>query len=122
MKFCTVCSNMYYIKLNETGENLEYYCRQCGQIENNIVNNISVSKTVIKQNEQKFSHIINQYTKLDPTLPRINTLDCPNKECTTNTTEEGKREKEIIYIRYDDINMKYIYLCSTCDCVWKLQE
>jgi DNA-directed RNA polymerase subunit M/transcription elongation factor TFIIS len=113
---------MYYIKLNDTSESLEYYCRQCGQVEDNIQNNISVSKTVIKQNEQKFSHIINEYTKLDPTLPRINTLDCPNKECATNTSEEGKREKEIIYIRYDDINMKYIYLCSTCDYVWKLQE
>ena len=28
-------------------------------------------------------------------------------------------ENEIIYIRYDDTNMKYVYLCCNCDTVWK---
>ena len=29
-------------------------------------------------------------------------------------------ENEVIFIRYDDINLKYIYLCCKCDYVWKL--
>ena len=57
--------------------------------------------------------------KLDPTLPRISKVLCPNSKCETNTKNE---KREIIYIRYDDINMKYIYMCSTCDCVWKTDE
>ena len=64
-------------------------------------------------------HIINKYTKLDPTLPRINTILCPNPNCTTNTDDTPR---EIIYIRYDDTNMKYVYLCSTCDTVWKPED
>ena len=28
-------------------------------------------------------------------------------------------EREVIYMRYDDINMYYIYLCTKCDTVWK---
>jgi aspartate carbamoyltransferase regulatory subunit len=44
---------------------------------------------------------------------------CPNKDCPTNT--DGV-EREIIYIRYDDSNMKYIYLCSTCDTVWQTND
>ena len=56
---------------------------------------------------------------LYPTLPRINKILCPNSECTTNTKNT---EREIIYLRYDDVNIKYIYVCSTCDSVWKTDE
>ena len=75
--------------------------------------------------------IINKYTKLDPTLPRIHTIDCPNNDCTSNRLVESSKEgggekkethredeKEIIYIRYDDKNMKFVYLCAVCDTVW----
>ena len=33
--------------------------------------------------------------------------------------ENNKEEREIIYIRYDHDNLKYLYLCSTCDTCWK---
>ena len=26
------------------------------------------------------------------------------------------------YIRYDDANLKYIYICSTCDTTWKTDD
>jgi DNA-directed RNA polymerase subunit M/transcription elongation factor TFIIS len=112
---------MYYVKINVNNPNkLIYYCRNCGD-ENLVLSeeNVTVSKTIIKKSEQSFSHIINKYTKLDPTLPRINNILCPNQDCMTNKNE---KEREIIYIRYDDINMKYIYLCSDCDTVWKTNE
>ena len=118
MHFCSNCQNMYYIRINDNDPNkLVYYCRQCGNEDSAITNdNICVSKLQIKKNEQSFNHIINKYTKLDPTLPRINTVLCPNPECETNTKNV---EREIIYIRYDDTNMKYVYVCSTCNTVWK---
>ena len=28
-------------------------------------------------------------------------------------------EREIIFIKYDDVNMKYMYICSTCGSSWK---
>ena len=121
MHFCTNCSNMYYIRIHGDNSNkLVYYCRNCGNQDTSIaVENVCVSKTLIKKNEQSFANIINKYTKLDPTLPRINTILCPNADCITNS--EGK-EREIIFIRYDDTNMKYIYLCCHCDTVWKTNE
>ena len=117
MHFCSNCSNMYYIRINSDDPNsLVYYCRQCGNEDKIIaVDNVCVSKTQIKKSEQSFNYIINKYTKLDPTLPRINNILCPNPDCNTYTKDESR---EIIYIRYDDVNMKYIYLCSTCDTVW----
>ena len=121
MHFCSKCSNMYYIRINSDDPNkLVYYCRNCGNEDKLLaVENVCVSKTQIKKAEQSFNHIINKYTKLDPTLPRINTVLCPNPDCLTNTKD---KEREIIYIRYDDTNMKYIYLCSECDTVWKTNE
>ena len=119
---------MYYIRIrddiqndvnSETFNSLIYYCRKCGDEDKPEQNsNVSVYKRQIKKTNQTFNNIINQYTKLDPTLPRINTVLCPNNNCDTNNKEKSV-EKEIIYIRYDDINMKYIYLCSFCDTVWE---
>ena len=119
MHFCKFCNNMYYIRIDgENSNKLVYYCRNCGD-EDEMIDSISISKTHLKQNEQNYSNIINQFTKLDPTLPRINKVKCPNPQCNTNTLNE---EREIIYIRYDDIYMKYVYLCYTCDTVWKTDE
>ena len=132
MHFCSQCQNMYYIRIDSEDTNkLVYYCRHCGNEDSllNVYNEcvdsgiqqdcVCVSKTQIKKNEQTFNHFINKYTKMDPTLPRTSKMMCPNAECLTNT-KEAKRE--IIYIRYDDINIKYIYLCSTCDTTWKSFE
>ena len=121
MHFCGICNMMYYIRINADDPNkLVYYCRNCGN-EDNLMNvdNVCVSKTQIKKGEQNFEHIINKYTKLDPTLPRVSKILCPNEDCETNT---HNKPREIIYIRYDDVNMKYVYLCSTCDTVWKTDE
>ena len=121
MHFCNICSNMYYIRINMDDPNkLVHYCRKCGNEDNMLsAENVCVSKIQIKKSEQTFNHIINKYTKLDPTLPRVNNILCPNPECATNN--DGK-EREIIYIRYDDVNMKYVYLCSDCETVWKINE
>lgn len=121
MHFCENCDNMYYLKIADDNENnLIYYCRNCGNEDTKLTSSIiCVSKTQIKRSEQKYSHIINEYTKMDPTLPRINTIRCPNQMCQSNKDEI---KREVIYIRYDDINMKYIYLCAVCDTMWKTDE
>ena len=121
MHFCKICSNMYYIRINTDDPNkLVYYCRNCGTEDKLLaIENVCISNIQIKKSEQSFNHIINKYTKLDPTLPRINSILCPNPDCNTNVNGD---EREIIYIRYDDTNMKYVYFCSTCDTVWKTNE
>ena len=118
MHFCTECQNMYYVSVSADNSNkLNYYCRHCGHSDDTLnMDSVCVSKTQVKSGEQKFNHIINKYTKLDPTLPRINKILCPNAGCETNTKDTPR---EIIYIRYDNTQMSYVYLCSMCDTVWK---
>ena len=193
MHFCTNCHNMYYLKFSDKEEeenSLIYYCRNCGNEDKTIISeNVCVSETQLRRSEQKYTHMVNEYTKYDPTLPRINTIKCPNQECSSNTGQSGgvgtgtgtgkiklnikkktvatmpaqaqaepaqaqaqaqapepelepepayvttksnqqkvnevksleneHSNREIIYIRYDDINMKYVYLCVHCDTIWK---
>lgn len=129
MHFCSVCSNMYYISITPENE-LEYYCRHCGNIDNTIASeNICVSKVNMKHSTtpQTFSQVVNKYTKLDPTLPRIHTMRCPNDECPSNqasssASASSKPKSEIIYVRYDDTNLKYVYLCAKCDKVWNTEQ
>ena len=140
MHFCNKCGNMYYLKVGgdtstEDSNKLIYYCRNCGNEDATFdVDNICVSKTQLKRGEQKYNNIINEYTKLDPTLPRISNVPCPNTECPSNkglgdgegegegSGEGGRKKSEVVYLRYDDINMKYIYLCAHCDTVWRTDE
>ncbi len=121
MHFCGKCDNMYYLRLSEANSNkLIHYCRNCGN-EESITNNesICISNNELIKNDQKYKYIINKYTKLDPSLPRTNTIKCPNQSCPSNE-EDGHRE--IIYVRYDDDNVKYIYICSSCNFSWKIDE
>ncbi len=120
MNFCSNCENMLYIKLSETNQNsLINYCRNCGNEDDNNQDNLCVFKRNIKMTETKHHGIINEFTKLDPTLPRIYNIKCPNTNCISNSDEN---KKEIIYIRYDDIRIKYLYLCCACDHSWKIDK
>lgn len=136
MHFCEKCGNMYYIRIStDSDEQLIYYCRKCGNENEKLIHNMEnlcVSKTHIKTTKQNYKNIINEYTKLDPTIPRITTINCPNEDCLSNdrgATESKstndtsvKAEKEIIYLRYDDENIKFIYLCCVCDKMWLNNE
>ena len=146
MHFCVSCGNMYYIRLTETNA-IVYYCRNCGHEDDAItIDNVVVSQTSIQQTGTSNANVVNKYTKLDPTLPRISTILCPNSECPCNRTQYADRAtivgseeeepgqtgqageatdavpREVIYLRYDDIQLKYIYLCAVCNTIWNTEH
>ena len=122
MHFCAECGMMLYIKIIGDENNILYYCRKCGTEETNITEeNLCVSNIQFKKQQAKINHMINEFTKLDPTLPRINNIQCPNQHCDTNKETEPL-SPETIYLRYDDLNMKYVYLCAICDNIWKFEK
>ena len=71
-----------------------------------------------KQNVENTSIILNKYTKFDPTLPRLNNIKCPNVDCVTNK-EDNPADPDVVSVRYDNLNVKYLYICSHCDFTWK---
>jgi DNA-directed RNA polymerase subunit M/transcription elongation factor TFIIS len=114
MKFCECCNNMLYVTTNENRK-LVYYCKSCGFKD---VDTTSGSICIIDDNKvndkTKYSQYINKYLKHDPCLPRVNNIVCPSAECTK---PDGK-DNEVIYLKYDHTNMKYIYHCCHCDNFW----
>jgi hypothetical protein len=120
MQFCENCENMLYYKIVnedikdpesdmvESKEKLSYYCRCCGNTDDTIKpKENSVYSINFNTDGIKKESIINQYTHHDPSLPKTIGIKCPNNNCPAKTPN-------IIYINYDETNMKYIYMCLDC--------
>tara|TARA_Y100000992_G_scaffold149268_1_gene99531 strand:+ start:3304 stop:3678 length:375 start_codon:yes stop_codon:yes gene_type:complete len=117
MRFCNKCDNMFYIRISDDdGNSLTHYCRNCGNEESNTQDEICVSKTNFKRNEDKYYNIINKYAKYDPTIPHTDNIPCPNNKCISVTNKEIK--SDVIFKRYDEDELKYVYLCCHCDNIW----
>ena len=107
MKFCTQCDNMYYLAVDEEDINkLIYYCRNCKNVDNTIISEGSciINTYSTKNNNMNFNHVINNYTKLDPTLPRMKNIKCPLENLAIqgchfgNFHKEKDKEKEKIFL------------------------
>lgn len=114
MEFCKKCDNMLYMKKNKE-KKLVYFCKCCGHEDETLINiqNLKIYK-FSKENRNKESHI-NEYSKYDPTLPHVKTIKCPNPSCPSN---KDTSLMDVIYMRIDDKNMKYMYLCTNCNYNW----
>ena len=121
MEFCENCSNMLYISVDNTDEDksiLKNYCKNCN-FSKELPNNESraIIENVYENTENiNYKLFINPHIKYDPTLPRVNNIKCINKECSKKKDEMD----EVIYIKYDNENMKYLYYCVYCEKFWKL--
>ena len=122
MKFCGNCNNMFYITINEEDTNkLSYYCRHCGHRDVNAFDEgVCVLNTSLQESQSSnLQARINPYTKLDPTLPRVRNIPCPNQACATHGSKGDKVPGDVLYLRYDDEKLYYLYACCVCDTVWK---
>ena len=140
MDFCKTCDFLLYFAI--TDEDLTLYCRNCGNKEEQKQFSVGLKKVY----KPKKRHI-NELTKYDPTLFRSSDIPCPNQNCKTNVAsskrkvdgdhdvDDGKVNKsdeksdeaeditpEVIHIRYDEENIKYMYLCFHCDTVWETEQ
>jgi len=123
MKFCNVCDNMYYIKIiKEDQQNkLTYFCKNCGNVEEKEKSsNNCVYTNNFNKESYYFKYKINKFTHLDPTLPKVNNITCPKTECEYNS--ESNKNKRVVYLKYNEEKMKYLYICCKCQTVWKTPE
>ena len=115
MEFCDICNNMLYVKSNEN--KLIKYCKHCTyEKEEDTSKAIKISETIYTDDELLYNQNINKYLRYDPTLRRIKDelIQCPNTEC-----DAKPEEKQILYIKYDHINMNYFYVCDHCGFAWR---
>ena len=115
---CKNCDNFMFTYTDEY--NILYNaCKLCGNKES--VNKKCIYKTTYNINK---GEILNANKNLlnDITLPKI--IDNPNIKCTNIECETNKTNKsiDISYIKYDESNMNYIYLCNICGQKWTNKE
>ena len=111
-KFCDNCNNLFYLYSNEKNE-LYYGSKVCGNKE---LYEPSIDKFIYNSSKIKKDTIINNNDNLinDITLPYLSknsVIKCINPDCNDNS-------KPITFIKYDDIDMKYIYICTGCSQKW----
>tara|TARA_B100000780_G_C21111243_1_gene449073 strand:+ start:505 stop:870 length:366 start_codon:yes stop_codon:yes gene_type:complete len=115
ISFCDKCDNMNYIYLNPDTSELYNVCKSCGnsELKENESKQIYSSNT---DGKSSISEIINlnPYISHDITLPVIknnSNIKCNNETC-------ADKETCIKYIKYDNDNMKFIYICNHCGTKW----
>jgi DNA-directed RNA polymerase subunit M/transcription elongation factor TFIIS len=113
MKFCS-CG--FYFYLSGVNENVcRRICRNCGNTEDE-KSGILVSETIVKERTSEAYKLVNEFTRQDPTLPHLKSMKCPQSECDSNV---GKADKDVIYIKYDPANLKFLYICNVCGEQWR---
>lgn len=112
--FCPICE--YYLYLDQNDNTLRRICRNCGFQEEDKQGGLILEFDLKEKTSEGYKILMNEFTKKDPTLPHVNTIKCPNEGCASNTS--GK-EKDVIYLKYDGINMKFLYICNICDTQWR---
>lgn len=124
MKFCQVCENMLYISISKVDEDvmkLTYSCKHCGfatfadDLGEGSGDSSVVLSTDYSDDQTVYKQFVSPYIANDPTLPRTSDIACPNGGCP----KAADAENEVIFVKYDPVNLKYLYHCMHCRTFWK---
>jgi DNA-directed RNA polymerase subunit M/transcription elongation factor TFIIS len=118
MRFCPVCSYYLFLQEDAEGRNVSLLCRHCGY--NSLLAPKSADEALVLETNftntgTKTGSALNEYTKLDPTLPHLTTIPCPNTACPT---QADPASRDILYIKTDAKDLKYQYCCAVCNTQW----
>jgi hypothetical protein len=128
--FCEKCDNMMYISLrpdvSQEGSPLEltYSCKHCGFVttgssrasDSGDKGGIVVMSTDYEDDQASYKQYATPYLKHDPTLPRARDIECVRG---AKCTRPADKVPEVIYVKYDPNNLKYLYHCVHCSAFWK---
>jgi len=59
--------------------------------------------------------LLNEFTRQDPTLPHTKEIKCPALTCQSNKGVD----RDVILIKHDAVNLKFIYICNVCGETWR---
>jgi uncharacterized metal-binding protein (TIGR02443 family) len=117
MKFCPDCRYYLYLQINPENNVMMRHCRNCGYKEEE-KGGIVFETNLQEKSSEGYKLLLNEFTRQDPTLPHVNNIKCVNQSCKSRTDNV---DSDIIYMKYDAKNMKYIYICNVCGEQWKSQ-
>ena len=122
MRYCPDCEYYLFLSAGEGASNVIMLCRNCGfseKFEPKTLEDALILETFFRSGSSaggaSSGITVNEYTKMDPTLPRVKTIRCPNGGCPSNT---AGAEWSVIYIKTDPANLKFQYVCENCPSMW----
>ena len=120
MKFCSGCDNMLEIELRNAAAKPElwYVCRHCGLADAATADasgGTMIMSTDYSDDKTLYMQYVTPNIRHDPTLPRVSDIKCANGKCT----RPAASDEEVIYIKYDPVQLKYLYHCLHCGTFWK---
>ena len=111
-KTCPTCR--YYLNAVVEDNKLRRVCKTCGYEEDD-KGGLIMESYIKQRSSESYKILLNEFTRQDPTLPYLKDLKCPNSQCSSN---KGTAERKIYLVKYDAENLKFVYICSTCDQTW----
>lgn len=136
MQFCPACDNILHMKIGQLEKNnisnasqipLTMFCKHCPYTmdvnQTNDAKNMLFNPCMYRSNYSSnhslyYSNLVNDYTFDDPSLPRID-MECQNEECTSHNDDV---QSEVLYVRFNDQDMRYMYLCKYCRQCWTINQ
>ena len=122
MRFCPKCRYYLFLSASEDHTTVSMLCRNCGfseKLEPKTKEDVLILETNFRSGSSASGAssgiTVNEYTKMDPTLPHVNTIRCPNGGCPSNA---AGAERDVIYIKTDPANLKFQYVCTKCPAQW----
>lgn len=120
---------MLYIehKASEKGTGtgvVKYICKFCAHVEEfNKKEPKLISRNVFNNKSMNILQQINDQKKInidhDVTLPHVKNIDCVNN---SNCKRKKGEENDVIVIRYNDADVKYMYYCMYCKEYFKINS
>lgn len=116
LRYCPVCENYLYMKVDAESQELRRVCRKCGFKEEDAKGGLVMEMMIQQKSSEGYKILLNEFTRKDPRLPHIRkNITCPNTVCDSN---KGGKEPDVIYIKYDVVNLMYLYICDICGEQW----
>ena len=115
MEFCTNCDNMLYIR--HENDKVFHKCNAClKEFDTFGTKSRCISVTKSQKESASYESHMNEHVVDDPTLPVLSTVVCPNATCT----RAPDAANQVIYIKYDNTGMRFLYCCKHCRHFWTL--
>ena len=117
LRFCPRCQ--YYLSL-DGGHPVHLKCLNCKFVE--AFEPANAEEALILETQFRSGSsatgvasgiTVNAFTLIDPTLPHVATIPCPNAACAS---AGDAARRDVIYIKTDPRNMKFQYICAVTGC------
>jgi DNA-directed RNA polymerase subunit M/transcription elongation factor TFIIS len=116
LRYCPICDNYLYMQVDAESQELRRICRKCGFKEDDAKGGLVMEMMVQQKSSEGYKILLNEFTRKDPRLPHIRSnITCPNTVCDSN---KAGKNPDVIYIKYDTVNLMYLYICDICGDQW----